>query len=228
MPCRFRTTGIVVLELVGDLLGVVEALRDDEVHAHVAARPLPPGARRSAAASSGAAGGVVVGEDVVEVVAPAPASPGGGRSAARGSGPRARPRARRARPRRRTGRAPRPGRSRRAHGARSRGTPYRLRKVSPLGRFSCNSRIQPRAEAHDRRALLRGDREVLRRAHRQLAQAVLGGELRAARRTSGGCPPGRSANGGIVIRPTTVTGQRSRKASSSRARRRSCPPRRRR
>ena len=33
------------------------------------------------------------------------------------------------------------------------------------------------------------------------AQAALGRELAPARRTSGGCPPGRSASGGIVIRP---------------------------
>src|SRR3954469_7586037 len=57
----------LVLELVGDLLGVVEALGDDEVHAHVAP---------SVAAADGPQDGrgppaavVVVGEDVVEVVA---------------------------------------------------------------------------------------------------------------------------------------------------------------
>ena len=31
-PCRLRITGIALLEVVGDLLGVVEAARDDEVH----------------------------------------------------------------------------------------------------------------------------------------------------------------------------------------------------
>src|SRR5919108_5831913 len=59
----------LVLELVGDLLGVVEALRDDEVHAYVAPSVAAHGAqdrRRPPAAPL-----LVVGEDVVEVVTPA-------------------------------------------------------------------------------------------------------------------------------------------------------------
>src|SRR3954447_13123547 len=58
-----------VLELVGDLLGVVEALGDDEVHAHVAASV--PAAHRAQDGGRAPAAVVVVGEDVVEVVAPA-------------------------------------------------------------------------------------------------------------------------------------------------------------
>ena len=54
-------------------------------------------------------------------------------------------------------------------------TSYRL----PRGESSVRSSrsVQPRADAHDRRALLDGDREVLGGAHRQLAQAVLGRQL---------------------------------------------------
>src|SRR4051795_531673 len=59
-----------VLELVGDLLGVVEALGDHQVHAHVAAPPVS--AAHGAQDGRRAPGAVVVvGEDVVEVVAPA-------------------------------------------------------------------------------------------------------------------------------------------------------------
>src|SRR4051812_31379428 len=62
-----------VLELVRHLLGVVEALRDDEVHAHItpsvaAAHRAQDGRRTRGAAV------VVVGEDVVEVVAAAAAA----------------------------------------------------------------------------------------------------------------------------------------------------------
>src|SRR5919199_98155 len=59
-----------VLEAVGDLLGIVEALRNDEVHTDIVRPPVassyrPQDARRPA--------GVLVGEDVVDVVAPAAA-----------------------------------------------------------------------------------------------------------------------------------------------------------
>jgi len=61
----------VVLELVGDLLGVVERLGDDEVHPHAAVAP----AGRRAAPADGPevrpGGRLVVGEDVVELVAAA-------------------------------------------------------------------------------------------------------------------------------------------------------------
>src|SRR5436190_15417156 len=59
-----------VLELVRDLLGVVEALGDHQVYAHVAAA-ISPGAH-GAQLRRRPRGDVVVGEDVVEVVAAAP------------------------------------------------------------------------------------------------------------------------------------------------------------
>ena len=79
------------------------------------------------------------------------------------------------------------------------------------------SAVEPRADPDDRRALLDGDRVVLGRAHRELARGRGARPARAARRTSGGCPRGRSASGGIVIRPARRVGpaQRSRKAGSS-------------
>src|SRR5215204_1819939 len=62
-----------VLELVRDLLGVVEALWDDEVHLDLAARsPTAPVAPdRPQDARFAAAAARLVGEDVVELVAPA-------------------------------------------------------------------------------------------------------------------------------------------------------------
>src|SRR3954452_22253895 len=58
-----------VLELVRDLLGVVEALGDDEMHAHVAPA-VPAAAHRPEHRRRAPTAVVVVGEDVVEVVAP--------------------------------------------------------------------------------------------------------------------------------------------------------------
>ena len=57
-----------VLELVRHVLGVVEALGHDEVDAHLVAPVAAPSDRPQ---DGGA--GVVVGEDVVDLVAPAPA-----------------------------------------------------------------------------------------------------------------------------------------------------------
>ena len=64
------TTGIAVLEAVGDLLGVVEALGDHEVDADVA--PAVGAHRTQRSGRPRGAVVVVVGEDVVEVVAAAP------------------------------------------------------------------------------------------------------------------------------------------------------------
>src|SRR4051794_21115121 len=62
-----------VLEAVGDLLGVVEGLRDDEVHADVTGAPAAvDGAEAVGARADGL---VVVGEDVVDLVAAAAQAP---------------------------------------------------------------------------------------------------------------------------------------------------------
>src|SRR6185312_6700465 len=58
-----------VLELVGDLLGVVEALRDDQMHAYVALSVAAPHGAQDGGWAPAAV--VLVGEDVVEVVAAA-------------------------------------------------------------------------------------------------------------------------------------------------------------
>ena len=61
-----------VLELVGDLLGVVEVLGDDEVHAHLVAAAAVAGRADGAQhARVARRGGDVVGEDVVDLVAAA-------------------------------------------------------------------------------------------------------------------------------------------------------------
>ena len=64
-------------------------------------------------------------------------------------------------------------------------------------------------------ALLDRDEVVLGGSHRQLRAARARRQLRAAPRTSGGCPRGLRRAGGIVISPATGTGACSMKASSS-------------
>ena len=74
--------------------------------------------------------------------------------------------------------------------------------------------VQLRADPHDCRALLDGDEVVLRGAHRQVLQAALAASSRSAanqrRLRSGSCE-----SGGIVISPPTGTAERAMNASSS-------------
>ena len=200
MPWRFRTTGIDVLELVGDLLGVVEALGDDEVHAHVAAAVAAAARARSAAPPS-AARGRRRRRRCRRTRRAGAACPGGGRSGARDSGPRARPRARRARPRRvRVALLGEAEVDERAVPGIAERHIYSGR-LALSGDFPATYVYRARADSHDRRALLGGDREVLAscpstaradRARRRAPRSAAN-----QRRLSSG----RSVSGGIVISP---------------------------
>src|SRR3954467_8786196 len=69
----------------------------------------------------------------------------------------------------------------------TRATPTKWRRPHPWREPSVRSRrgrrslgrpfVQDRSQPHDRRTLLHGHLEVLRRAHRELAQPVLAGQL---------------------------------------------------
>ena len=108
-----------VLELVRDLLGVVEALGDDQVDLDVPAVAAVADRAQHARLARAAR---LVGEDVVDLVAPAPLQPAHVR-AGRGSGPRARPPAPARASARSAGPPPRRGRNRPACGAMCREAP---------------------------------------------------------------------------------------------------------
>ena len=75
-------------------------------------------------------------------------------------------------------------------------------------RVGLRALVEHAAQPHDRRALLGRHRVVLRGAHRQALQAVLGAS--SARRAKWRrLRSGSSVKGGIVIRPVTGQGQRS-------------------
>ena len=125
MPWRFRITGIASLNWSAiccaslKLLGITRCTWMSP--------PLPPArplaAHRAQDARLAPAAARLVGEDVVDLVAPPALEPAHVR-AARGSGPRARPRARARRRRRSADPLPRRGRSRQACDARCRGAPW--------------------------------------------------------------------------------------------------------
>ena len=77
---------------------------------------------------------------------------------------------------------------------------FRWATVIPCCDYDARGAVQARAESHNRRALLHGDQIVLAGPHRQLAQAVLAGEL-AERREMPRLASGVGASGGIVISP---------------------------
>ena len=198
-----------LLELVGDLLGVVEGLRDDEVHADVAVA----GARRRAAgrvvgrrAARGSSSGKMSSKSsrrglrgarrrtfgrsrYMSSISASGSGGAAGRSRARW---RSRLRAARAprRTRRRT-RAPRRGRSTRARDASCPGTPWSLERLD-LAAVSPASSVRTASCRCARASPLPRRRPRSPASCPSTARAGRGARrARAARRTSAGCPAGR-------------------------------------
>ena len=98
-----------------------------------------------------------------------------------------------------------------------------MRAKSPAPVSASVLRRTAAADAHDRRSLLRPRRRSPASCPSTAARARARRRARAGARSRAGWPRGPSANGGMVIRPVTRTGARSRNASSSPAGdRRSC------